>query len=232
MRTYRPRTGPFILGYHLEPQEIDDLCLDALRKGKFLPTEPAPVRIEAFIESYFECGIDYRDLGPGVLGCTSFSDMGKVLEVVVSSRLTDDNTEGNDRRLNSTFAHEAGHCLLHAGLFIDAGKELILRDDVDLSARKILCRDDQVGYDRSGKVRWWEYQANRAIGGFLLPRVLIDRALEPYFKRGPVSQALELDEAHRREAELFVADTFKVNPVVARYRLEEFYPQSNGQLSF
>ena len=231
MRTYRPSSGPFLLGYHFEPREIDELCLDALKKAKFLPTEPGNVRIEAFIESYFECSNSYEDLGPGVLGYTAFSKTGKVTAVVVSSRLSD-GTEGNNRRLNSTFAHEAGHCLLHAGLFIDAGRELIVRDDVDFGARKILCRDDQVGFDRRGKVRWWEYQANRAIGGFLLPRVLIDRTIEPFVVRGAVSGAAQIDEARRNDAERLVADTFKVNPIVARYRLEEFYPISDGQMGF
>ena len=231
MRTYRPKVGPFLTAYHFEHDEIDQLCLDALKQGKFLPGVPSPIRIEAFIESYFECTVDYRDLGSGVLGFTAFSSKGKVTEVVVSSALAD-GTESNNRRLNSTFAHEAGHCLLHAGLFIDAGRELIMRDDVDLGARKILCRDNQVGYGQRAGSRWWEYQANRAIGGFLLPRALVEESVADCVVHGVVTGSPQLVEARRHNAEQHVADIFKVNPVVARYRLEELYPLTSGQATF
>jgi len=231
MRTYRPSVGPFLTAYHFERDEIDQLCLDALKKGKFLPEEPGPIRIEAFIESFFECTVDYRDLGLGILGFTAFSSSGKVAEVVVSSAL-DDRTEGNNRRLNSTFAHEAGHCLLHAGLFIDAGQDLIVREDVVLGARKILCRDRQIGYGQRAGTRWWEYQANRAIGGYLMPRALVEKAVTNYVVYGAITGLPRLDELRRRDAELHVAETFKVNPVVAKYRLEEFYPRSGGQGTF
>lgn len=231
MRRYRARYGPFVEAYHFEHDEIDSMCVDTLKAAGFLPQIPEPIRIESFIEHHFECVIDYRQLDPGIMGFTSFTRDGRVREVVISASLAEGG-HVDQRRVNSTFAHEAGHCLLHAGLFIDAGQSSLLKDDVDTADCRIMCRDNEVGYDRKAGSRWWEYQANRAIGGFLLPRALVFQALDDLLARGAVTGLPSLPNESRETAARRTADVFNVNPIVARIRLSEILPESHGQQEF
>jgi hypothetical protein len=63
-------------------------------------------------------------------------------------------------------AHEAGHGLLHAYLFVLGETPLNLFDRDSQVDHKILCRDVQ-GEERNSRAydgRWWEFQANRAMG--------------------------------------------------------------------
>ena len=100
-----------------------------------------------------------------------------------------------DRRIRTTLAHEAGHGLLHAYLFALDEKPLHLFDSDSRSDHQILCRDVQGeerkrGYDG----RWWEFQANRAMGGLLCPRALVHTALTPYLVPCGSLGAVTLDE--------------------------------------
>jgi hypothetical protein len=97
--------------------------------------------------------------------------------MVVARVLADEGTAPAERRINTTLAHEAGHCLLHGHLFAMEASPITLfgADAVaNSTGSKILCRDGQrVGF-YDGK--WWEYQANQAIGALLLPRKLVRQA--------------------------------------------------------
>src|SRR5262249_50121284 len=74
---------PFQL-YFEDLGEIDEICLEALKTQSLLPSNPAPIRIERFVEKQFKTALIYEDLGPGNLGCTVFNSSGAVEAIVVS----------------------------------------------------------------------------------------------------------------------------------------------------
>ena len=184
------------------------------------------MRIDRFVEKRFGVVPSYEDLPEGILGFTKFGRNG-VQAIVVSRQLSEDASKVAERRLSATLAHESGHGLLHMHLFA-------LEDG---TGQKILCRPD--GVQGAGGVgttinydgRWWEYQANRAIGALLLPRTLAQQALE-FLLEGRGALGLKTLSSERREtAALALVDTFDVNPVVARIRLEDLFPPTGPQLA-
>jgi hypothetical protein len=195
-----------------------------------LPETPEPIRIERFIEKRFHVTPIYEDLPPSVLGFTRFSTSG-VKDIVVSRALSDEGSKTAERRVNTTLAHEAGHGLLHAHLFaVGAQPQLLFGTELDPEAPKILCRDDGAPYDG----RWWEFQANLVIGALLLPRALVEKALHGDVLKVAGSFGLHQlrDQDPGRGIEVLSA-TFNVNPAVAKIRLEQLFPKSDGaQLSF
>ncbi len=234
MRMHAVPGGIFRQTVYFNKTEIDRMCEDALREAKLLPSVPEPIRIERFIEKQFSCRLVYEDVAAGVLGCTAFERDGRIVLVAVSPAL-DDGTDAGRRRSRSTAAHEAGHCLIHPILFIDNTGQLRLphqvHENLDFRERRILCKvqDMNVTRNRGYDGRWWEYQANRAIGGFLLPKKLVSAAISPFLEKvGKLGiQVLGLNA--RRDAEIHLAGVFDVNPVVAKYRLAEMYPVEDQQ---
>ena len=96
-----------------------------------------------------------------------------------------------------------------------------------------MCRDidgfsaRRPGYDG----RWWEYQANRAIGALLMPsRLVREAAATSCAEVGLLGTTVLMGD--RREAAIReLADIFDVNPMVARLRLTEVFPAANDQLA-
>src|SRR5438046_127208 len=115
MRAYRAAAGRFQTRLSFSTDEIDEICVEALSKGGYLPQSPEPIRVERFVEKYFQCNAGYEDLPPGVMGYSLFDEKGRALEVRVSSKL-EEGSRAAERRVRSTWAHEAGHCLLHPTL--------------------------------------------------------------------------------------------------------------------
>lgn len=232
-------SGPFSSSVYYEASEIDEMCAEALEKGGRMPSEPKAIDIELFVEKYFSCNVAYEDLPDGYMGYSAFNKKGKVVTVGVSSKL-DTGTRSSERRVRSTWAHEAGHCLLHAMLFVqESGQQRFGGSAINQHSDpepRILCRDDDVSPGESSKPRydgrWWEWQANRAIGGFLLPKQLVLRAVNELVHSSLVTSTPLLPESKRAEAEMHLADIFDVNPAVARIRLTEMFPRSNGQMTF
>ena len=231
MRTFRSKRGPFVEAPYYEKSEIEAICLDELAKASLLPGRPEPIRIDRFIEKRFGVVPSYEDLTDGVLGMTKFGSRG-VQEVIVARRLEDEGTLAAERRIRSTLAHEAGHGLLHGHMFVlQPGTQPLFGDHSDPNAPKVLCRDVPIGGDSVPRYggEWWEFQANRAIGALLMPKPLVDLALSPFLiARGALGGRF-LDPTRRRETEDTLAGVFDVNPVVARIRLEETYPQGNDR---
>ena len=229
MRTFPADSGPFLQRYHFAVAEFEAIASQELRSVDLLPDVPEPVRVDRFIEKRFDIVPEYDDLPNGLVGFTRFDLKGPV-EVVVARVLADDGDQAAERRIKSTLAHEAGHIVLHGQLFTlhlrDTTRPLI-EVDIDVANRKVLCRNDngsQHRYDGS----WWEYQANQMIGALLLPRPLVLEALEPLLTiRGRLGMGI-LEEAKRDEAAETLADTFDVNPVVARIRIDQIYPTTTG----
>jgi len=231
MRTYRAKTGPFAEQPFYEAAEIESICTDELQKLSLYPHDPAPVRIDRFIEKRFNVQPSYEELPKGLLGFTRFGPKG-VEEIVVASSLDEDGSRPAERRLRTTLAHEGGHGLLHAYLFALAARPTSLfGDGLATDAPKILCREGGVSgvgnaTEKKPPYRWWEFQANQAIGGLLLPKSLVDKALAPLLiARGELGLP-SLPADRREQAIRLLADIFDVNQVVARIRLESLHPAS------
>ena len=236
----RMQSGPFVERPYYEDSDIESIVTDELNKVGLLPTSPAPIRVDRFIEKRYLIVPQYQDVRDGILGFTRFGAKGPE-EVVVSRSLSEEGSRVAERRMNSTLAHEAGHMLLHGHLFAlecRAGTRSLLRDDLDEKKQTILCRPGTVGFlNESASTHrydgsWWEFQANKVIGVLLLPRQLVNEALDSLLLP-PGSLGIRLlDDTRREEAVHGLADVFDVNPAVARIRVEELFPASaKGQLT-
>lgn len=227
MKEFRTKDGPYPLRLLYETREIDDICLDALKQAKLLPYEPEPIKIDLFLEKYFEVPLIYEDLGEGIMGSTVFNSKGGVTGFTIAPWIEDEGTPTAERRVRSTLAHEGGHALLHPKLFIaDQTADLFGHSPADQRPRNFLCRSTDIspspGATSKYDGRWWEWQANRAIGGLLLPCPTVRKLVAPYLEDSAFGPSLR--ESQRARAEKEIAETFDVNPVVARIRLEEMFP--------
>lgn len=214
--------GFFSKRLYLPASRIEKICNDALRSVELLPDKPSPVRIERLIEKEFGFSPEYAPLPAGVLGYTVFGSAGPT-RIVVDRGLAEIDSIDAERRISTTLAHETGHCLFHAELFAatQPSAELFTEDGERPLAPRILCRDEpSVSYD--GK--WWEYQANAAIGPLLLPRDLVIQALQPFLECRGLLGLSTLPDRARRPAELAIAETFNVNPIVSKIRLSGMFP--------
>jgi hypothetical protein len=232
MRTYRSNSGPFLEKPFYRPADFESICVEALRSVSLLPQSPSPVRIDRFIEKRFKVQPTYAPLPAGLLGFTRFGAKG-VEEIVVSQALDEEGTTSADRRLRTTLAHEGGHGLLHAHLFaLGVRPDSLFSGELDPDAPKILCRDDLhlgVNSEKKPPYRWWEYQANQAMGALLLPQSLVEDALEALLEARGLLGTRVLPAMNRESAIRLIAETFDVNPIVARYRLDSLYPASAEQ---
>ncbi len=225
MRTYPATDGPFPFRPFYEPHEIESICTLELRAAGCLPGEPGPVRIDRFIEKRFGVVPEYEELPASVLGFSMFGEKG-VEAIVVAKFLDEDGDDVSQRRIRTTLAHECGHVLLHGGLFSLADRAPTLFGDAADERPKVMCRD-LPGVDadprRRYDGRWWEFQANAAIGALLLPCTLVETALEPLLVRRGRLGARALDTGRVEEATRILSDIFDVNPAVARIRLGELF---------
>jgi hypothetical protein len=233
MKTFRTSAGPFSERPHFEPAEIDRTCVEQLRKVGLYPSAPEPIRIDRFIEKRFGIVPSYDDLPDGVLGFTEFSEKG-VKAIVISRALADEDGKPAERRVRSTLAHEAGHGFLHAHLFAMAQPKTNLFERDACQGRQILCRE-VLGSPQQAAVRpkstWSEFQANRTIGGLLLPRGLVAAALKPMMVSSGGLGGTILEPEKFSDAAALLSEIFDVNPVVAQYRLEDLYRlEKNGQM--
>lgn len=231
MRSRRSQSGPFREQVYYKDKDFESICLDALMASGCLPDSPSPIRIDRFVEKHFG-ELQYTELGPNILGCTEFSSEG-VSTILIAASLEEEEGKPAERRLRSTIAHEAGHGLLHAHLFVDlatAQAQSQFADWTNPSKPRILCREID-GVSVPGQVmsysgRWWEYQANRCIGSLLLPQKLFVEALGEYGQQRGLLGTLVVPGERRQAAVEGLADVFDVNPVVARIRLDQVCPVS------
>jgi len=232
MKEFRCKEGLFPIRLMYEISEIDEICLSALREAKLLPREPEAIKIDLFLEKYFEVPVIYEDLGPGIMGSTVFNSRGAVTGFTIAPWIEDDGTAVADRRVRSTLAHEGGHGLLHPRLFISEQTPSLFGAALEPARPKnFLCRSGDINPSAGGVPRydgqWWEWQANRAIGGLLLPRPLVMKAVSGMLKQSEFGPTLS--SALRSKAEAALSETFDVNPVVARIRLQEIFPSDDQE---
>ena len=227
MRTRKNASSPFGMVLYLTKDEIDKMCEDALREAKFLPDKPAAIKIDQFIEAYFKCNLDFgTDLGADVMGFTFFSPKAAPVVVGVSPSLCD-GTQVNDRRVRTTLAHEAGHCLIHPILFMpDIDTSSLFGTNVDVKKRQILCRQQDFEGGRGYDGRWWEFQANCAIGSFLLPKQIFKTACEKFLVPVGSLGMKEIPPSKREIAARELSEFFDVNPKVVTIRLNNLFPAS------
>jgi hypothetical protein len=234
MRTYRAKSGPFTERPYYTSEEVEQICTDELRSVGLFPSKPEPVRIERFIEKRFKITPSYEDLPEGFLGFTEFGPKG-VKGIGISKLLTDDESKVSERRINSTLAHEAGHGLLHAHLFVIGQQpHLLFGEGIDLNKPKILCRNNTIqGLQNYRQTSyngcWWEYQANLVIGSFLLPKSLFMASMEPFLIEEGIMGNCRLDRSRQEEAIKTAAEIFNVNPIVAKIRLDTLLPISQDK---
>ena len=240
MRSFKPRTGPFQEGIYYDLEDVEKIANDELHSVGLFPSSPEPIQVERFIRKRHGITPDYDDLPTGVLGYTGFGRKGAE-EVVISRLLADERGQVSERRINSTFAHEAGHILLHGHLFAmqpPAKAPVMFRDEVEFSNQRILCKTDTlamssvVGGESGYDGRWWEFQANMMIGALLLPRSLVISALRQLLSHSSRIGIPKLDNDKAEEAAQSLAEAFQVNPVVARRRLGEIFSEPSNQLTF
>jgi len=225
------RSGPSSKQPYFTPSQIDQICCDELRNESLLPNSPEAIRIDRFIEKRFRVSPQYEELPAGVLGFTRFGKNG-VKAVVISSALDAEGGKVSERRVRTTMAHEAGHGLLHAHLFALDEIPLHLFDKDSHSADQILCRDVQGDEQKARRYdgRWWEVQANRAMGGLLCPRPLVHEAIKPYLSPAGLLGVEVLQESRREESVRALAEIFDVNPIVTRIRINDLFPPQSGQM--
>lgn len=231
MNVYRTHKGPFKERPYFKDQEIETICADELKSVGLFPATPSPIRIDRFIEKRFGVVPSYEDLGKGILGLTRFGKNG-VEEIIVSKFLEETESIVAERRIRTTLAHEGGHGIFHAHLFVLGAEEKPLFGDFsDPVAPKVLCRDEgEASTTYNGQ--WWEYQANRAIGALLLPKTLVEEALDAFLAPAGMMGLKVFDEARFEEAVSLLVDIFNVNPVVARIRIRQVFPAPTpGQLT-
>jgi len=220
---------PFQL-YFEDLGEIDEICLKALKTQSLLPSNPAPIRIERFVEKQFKTALIYEDLGPGNLGCTVFNSSGAVEAILVSRSLEEQNTIPARRRVRSTVAHEAGHGLLHGPLFMETNSPDLMNGADGKNRRLILCRSEDILVDteRSYAGRWWEFHANQAMGSLLLPSPLMHAFLDQFGINPASFGSGTLTPPQRESLAKEAAVIFDVNPVVVRIRLDSLFPQKKN----
>ena len=232
MKTFKSRGGPFAEQPYYTANDVEAICSDELLKLGFLPSEPSPIRIDRFIEKRFNLQPTYEDLPDGLLGFSRFGTKG-VEEIVITTALDEEGTRAAERRLRTTLAHEAGHCFLHAHLFaLGPRPDALFGDGLAKDSAKILCRDTGSSPKAAGKAkppyRWWEFQANMAMGALLLPESLVTKALAAHLELQGMLGVPMLPASHRDVAIRELADVFDVNPVVVRIRLDDLYPANSG----
>jgi hypothetical protein len=234
MKVIRTSTGPFAERPFYRDEVIDAMCSDALAETGFLPSTAEPIRIDRFIEKRFNVRIIYEELSNGVLGFTEFGSNG--VEAVHVAQPSE-KTRPAERRVNSTLAHEGGHGLMHAHLFaLNLDHKELFERDADVTQRRILCRDgeERAGLPRPSRKydgRWWELQANRAIGGLLMPKELFLRFMNGFLRPSGKLGLAALPADRREEAVRAVAEAFDVNPAAARIRVDMFFPSTTRQLT-
>ena len=116
MRISRARSGPFVEQHYYEGAEFEEMSIAELSGVGLFPEIPEPVRVDRFIEKRFGVIPEYDDLPPGVMGFTKFGPE-EIEAVIISRALSEEGRQSAERLINSTLAHEAGHMIMHKGLF-------------------------------------------------------------------------------------------------------------------
>jgi hypothetical protein len=197
MRSYYIPDSILPQRYHFSRQDIEKAARDELRQVECLPKSPEPIDLEKYLfRRHDKLEPQYTDsLAAGVLGEADLANPLKPA-IWISQAVFD----GAPARYRSTLAHEIGHLVLHASLYIDEEFPRIVarcRGGTDL-ARGFQCGIDQIKEQPQAPLQsahplfHLEYQANLFMVALL-------------------------------------AETLQVSRELAKYRLEELFPPSSAQ---
>jgi hypothetical protein len=223
MKDSPAKSGPFLKRRWFEEHEFDDIARAALKKHGLVPKVPEPVDIELFVDMEFGFGYEFHDLGEDCLGLMYFGEKGPKSLLVHSKLDAPENPQVN-RLCRSTLAHECGHGLLHADLFVELWEHKKRTNGFEDSRRLITWRERNENVEGSltrNSPDWWEYQADRMISALLLPVYPLRAALREWGHE-PESMTATGTWADPTLHRL-VRDTFQVSLAVARIRLERLY---------
>ena len=170
----------------LSNKQIDQIAHDVLMDYKpQLLREPGKINFEHFLENYLDATVTYLDIyyeedKPPILGVTAFKDgYLKVFDsdnmctkkvfipantVVIDSSLMENGESG---RAMFTGLHEAGHLILHRGVYAPEYDDQLSLLEEELSP-VLSCRRDSIaeftpnswGSNTKTPAEWREYQAN------------------------------------------------------------------------
>jgi hypothetical protein len=101
-------------------------------------------------------------------------------------------------------------------------------NDPDVSKTHVLCREPR---QRKYDGRWWEFQANRAIGALLMPKEIFLKFMQQFLENRGTFSMPRLPHNRREEAIQAAAGLFEVNPAAAKVRVDLLFPDTGGQLT-
>lgn len=217
MKITKATSGPYRQRLHYQLAEIEHITANELRTYDLLPSTPGPINIDRYVEHRFLTP-RYEDLPPALLGYTAFGPDGPI-DIAINEQLASDPSITAKRRVRTTIAHEGGHALLHSILHAETGQSSLLPIE---NEPRIMCKEEDLArtsYD--GK--WWEYQANLAMGCLLLPEELTLTAVRPYRTATPLGGMIIEPHAVPHAARA-LSTIFDVNPVVAKIRIQQLCP--------
>jgi len=168
-----------------------------------------------------------------VMGYAAFTCKG-FDRIFINTRLDDDTSLTGRRRVRSTIAHEIGHAILHAKLFVekilfDQEQALLFgsmeRQATATTQSRIVCRESDV-FGGHGKSPWWEIQANRFMAEMLMPRPLFLQVVEPLLANYEFENPRSVNRFFQNaDAVTAVSKTFNVSQQMAQIAVDGYLRQ-------
>jgi len=181
----------------LKNEEIDDIAEHVLRDyNEQLLNNPARIDLDKFVSKHLDLEQDFQYLTHNgtIWGMMIFNNTNKVPvfdvdtcraeyisarkgTILVYNRLLEEDKEVQYR---STVAHEAGHWVLHSGVFAEDENQLSIFDYLGEQQRTepiIQCRNMDISYSDKEAYKglktdeeWMEHQAKYFSAAFLMPK--------------------------------------------------------------
>ena len=218
-----------------EPEEIEGIAEEELRRAKLTPTPENPVtNLEQLIEIHLKAKLDqYAELPEDVLGVTHFQSRQRI-HVSISRMLTESAEESTPRpgvvgRWRATMAHEASHVILHRYLFDPLLTGTIVsrsKENKPGYARLMRCLNSNVvpenseNWNRTRRANdWREVQANMGMAALLMPKRLFIRIAHQQIDELMISGITKGSPSATSLCSV-VAEIFQVSKQAASIRLE------------
>lgn len=227
--------GPFCRRLYIPENDIERMCREALASVDLMPETPGPIRIERLIYLLFGFEEEYETLPDQIMGCAKFTRRG-LSRITINRELAEQDDPVSRLRVRSTLAHEVGHGIFHANLFIeklerDATSRLLDEGEGifdSVSGEGFMCRAE-AGMTQVPKFEWWEYQANLAMAAILLPKHLVIEAARLHLPQ--VLAPSGNFESRVTDAERDIAALFNVSRRMVSIRLGNWWSEQSRQPS-
>lgn len=184
---------------------LKKLCSRLAIEVSYPLSDDALVLLIESLTDEFDQYADMTEIDGEVDGFTEFSPH-KLPNVYVNADLT---MNGNRNRKRMTVAHEAGHVVLHRGLYSQDQRQL---DLINIEENiPIYCRQNEI----LNGVDWREWQASFFAGSLLMPKQLLSDLIDASYRSHPPIDGSAEAIALRN----LVASHFDVSRDAARVRL-------------